>query len=179
MESVKIKQKNSFKTLGEKFGYKNPLSAPSLVKVVLSVGTGKKVKADKKFNDHVLDRMGKIAGQKAVLRLSKKSIASFKLRQGEAIGVMVTLRGKKMFDFLDKLFNVAFPRTKDFRGVTATSVDHLGNMTLGIKEHTIFPEIQDEDIKDVFSFAVSIVTTAKSKDEAVAFLAMLGMPFTK
>lgn len=179
MKSVKEIESKSFETLKGKFGYTNPLSAPRLVKVVVTVGTGKGIKNNKNFNDHVSDRLAKITGQKAAIRKAKKAIASFKTRQGDPIGVLVTLRGKKMYDFLDKLLNVAFPRTKDFRGVNISGVDQLGNMSLGIKEHTIFPEIKDEELKDVFSLGVNIVTTAGSKQEAEEFLKMIGMPFAK
>jgi len=177
--SVKEIEATAFKSMSGEFGYKNPLSAPRLVKVVVSVGTGKGIKNNKNFNDLVLDRLAKITGQKGSIRKAKKAIASFKTRQGDAIGVVVTLRAKKMYDFLDKLLKVAFPRTKDFRGVNISGVDQLGNMSLGIKEHTIFPEIKDEELKDVFSLGLSIVTTAGSKKEAEAFLKLIGMPFVK
>lgn len=177
--TVRDLEAKSFETMKSEFGYTNKLSAPRLVKVVVSVGTGKGIKNNKNWNDLVSDRLAKITGQKAALRKAKKAIASFKTRQGDVIGVVVTLRAKKMYEFLDKLLNVAFPRTKDFRGVNISGVDQLGNMSLGIKEHTIFPEIKDEELKDVFSLGVSIVTTAKSKKEAEQFLRMIGMPFAK
>jgi large subunit ribosomal protein L5 len=179
MKTVKELEQKSFETLKNEFGYSNPLSAPRLVKVVVSVGTGKGIKNNKNFNDLVSDRLTKITGQKPAIRKAKKAIASFKTRQGDAIGVVVTLRGKKMYDFLEKLLNVAFPRTKDFRGVNISGVDQLGNMSLGIKEHTIFPEIKDEELKDIFSLGISIVTTARSKKEAEGFLKIIGMPFAK
>lgn len=179
MKTTKELEKKSFETLKTQFGYTNPLSAPRLVKVVVSVGTGKGIKNNKHFNDLVSDRLAKITGQKAAIRRAKKAIASFKSRQGDPIGVVVTLRGKRMYDFLDKLLNVAFPRTKDFRGVNISGVDQLGNMSLGIKEHTIFPEIKDEELKDVFSLGVNVVTTARSKKEAEEFLRLVGMPFAK
>lgn len=179
MQSVKELESKSFDTLKGEFGYSNKLSAPRLVKVVVSVGTGKGIKNNKNWNDHVSNRIAKITGQLPAIRKAKKAIASFKTRQGDAIGVVVTLRGKMMYDFLEKLLKVAFPRTKDFRGVNISGVDQLGNMSLGIKEHTIFPEIKDEELKDVFSLGVSIVTTARSKKEAEEFLKLLGMPFVK
>ncbi len=177
--SVKELEAKAFETLKSEFGYKNKLSAPRLVKVVLSVGTGKSLKNNKNFNDLVLDRLAKITGQKASVRKAKKSIASYKTREGDVIGVMVTLRNKKMYDFLDVLLKFSLPRTKDFRGVNISGVDQLGNMTLGIKEHTIFPEIKDEELKDVFGMAITIVTTSKSKKEAESFLRLIGMPFIK
>jgi large subunit ribosomal protein L5 len=179
MKSVKELESKSFETMKNEFGYTNPLSAPRLVKVVVSVGTGKGIKNNKNFNDLVSDRLAKITGQKGAIRKAKKAIASFKTRQGDAIGVVVTLRGKRMYNFLDKLLNTAFPRTKDFRGVNISGVDQLGNMSLGIKEHTIFPEIKDEEIKDVFSLGVNIVTTTRSKKEAEVFFKTIGMPFAK
>jgi large subunit ribosomal protein L5 len=115
MKNIKTKESEAFTALKEKFGYKNVLAAPRFTKVVLSVGTGKMMKNDRKANDRVVDRLGKITGQKASLRSAKKSIASFKLREGEPIGAMVTLRGKKMYDFLDRFINISLPRTKDFR----------------------------------------------------------------
>jgi large subunit ribosomal protein L5 len=179
MKSVKILEQESYDMMKGDFGYTNKLSAPHLTKIVISVGTGSGLKKDRNRNVLVVDRLTKITGQKAALRAAKKSVASFKLREGEAIGAIVTLRGKRMYDFLDKLIKIAFPRTKDFRGIPESNVDTLGNMTTGIKEHTIFPEIQDEELKDVFSLAISIVTTAKSKDEALRFFKSIGMPFKK
>ena len=169
--------KGSFSVLKEKFGYKNPMQAPVLSKLVISTGTGS-IK-DKKKIELVADRLAKITGQKPATRTSKKSIASFKVRQGDLVGYQITLRGKRMCDFVDKLIHIALPRTKDFRGITKTAVDQMGNYTLGIKEHTIFPETADEDLKDVFGFAITIVTTSKNKEETLAFMEYLGFPFKK
>lgn len=179
METTREKLKKVFDTLKGEFGYKNKMAAPKLSKIVLSVGTGSKIKMDKNRNDFIVDRIGKIAGQKPSTRQAKKSIASFKLREGDKIGVMVTLRGEKMYSFVDKLINIALPRTKDFRGISATGLDNIGNLTIGIKEHTIFPETGDEELKDVFGFAVTFVTTAKTKAEAKSFFEYLGIPFKK
>lgn len=179
MKSIKEISKESFDSLKGEFGYKNKLEAPSLVKISISVGTGTLMKKDPKKNDFVLDRIAKITGQKGSLRPAKKSVASFKIRQGDPVGVLVTLRGDNMYAFLDKLFNIALPRTKDFRGIETKIVDSMGNATLSIKEHTIFPETNDEELKDVFGFAITIGTTAKSKAEALAFLKLLGLPFKK
>src|SRR6185295_6325286 len=121
-------------------------------------------------------RLARITGQKAAPRGAKKSVASFKVRKGDVVGYQVTLRGARMYDFLNKLVHIALPRTRDFRGLSPKSIDTLGNITLGIKENTIFPESQDEDLKDVFGFAVTIGTTAKNKKEAEAFLRHLGLP---
>lgn len=176
---VEVKQKLAFEKLAKEFGYKNMLAAPRLVKVTISVATGTGMKKDKKRNDLVIDRLTKITGQRPTLRKAKQAVASFKTRIGDPIGVAVTLRGARMFGFLDKLLNVSLPRTKDFRGVNRTSVDNIGNLTFGIKEHTIFPEIHDEELKDVFGMAVTLGTTAKTKDEATKFLELIGVPFKK
>lgn len=181
MKHLTVKEKNSlfFEKMKDVFHYKGSLSGPLLKKVVINVGTGTGVKKDKNRNEHVMDRLSKITGQKPAKKGAKKSIASFKIRQGDPVGVMVTLRGDRMYSFLEKLFNVALPRTKDFRGINRTAVDNIGNITIGIKEHTIFPETADEDIKDVFGLSVTIVSTAKSKEEGFAFYEFLGVPFKK
>ncbi|MEK7609787.1 MAG: 50S ribosomal protein L5 [Patescibacteria group bacterium] len=169
--------KDSFKALKEKLSLKNPMQAPRLVKVVISNGFGS-VK-DKKKIELIADRLAKITGQKPVTRITKKAIASFKTRQGDAIGYQVTLRGPRMHEFLDRLINIALPRTKDFRGLSRTSVDEMGNLTIGIKEHTIFPETSDEDLKDVFGFAITIVTTSSDKKQTLAFLEHIGLPMKR
>jgi large subunit ribosomal protein L5 len=179
METTKEKQKKAYTTMKPEFGYKSVMSAPKLVKVVVATGTGSAVKRDKNRNDFVVGRIAKITGQKPALRSAKKSIASFKIRQGDPVGVMVTLRGARMYSFLDKLINVAIPRTKDFRGIETKIVDAIGNLTMSIKEHTIFPETGDEELKDVFGMAVTIVTTAKTKKEALEFFKLIGIPFKK
>jgi large subunit ribosomal protein L5 len=179
MKSVKEKEQKAFETMKEAFGYTNKMAAPKMTKVVVNVGTGSGAKKDKNRNDMVSGRIAKITGQKPSLRGAKKSVASFKLRQGDPIGVMVTLRGARMYGFLDKLFNVSIPRTKDFRGLNRTAVDDIGNMTLSIKEHTIFPETVDEEIKDVFGLSITLVTTAKTKPEATEFFQLIGVPFKK
>lgn len=177
MEPIKEKQKKAYDALKGAFGYKNKMAAPKIVKVVVSSGTGSS--KDKARNGLVMDRLAKITGQKPAPRGAKKSIASFKVRQGDTVGFMVTLRGGRMYGFLDKLVNVAIPRMRDFRGLNRKAIDELGNFTLGIKEHTIFPETADEDLKDVFGIAITIVTTAKSREEAEAFFGVLGIPFKK
>jgi large subunit ribosomal protein L5 len=169
--------KNSFTGMKEKFGWKNPMQAPRLVKVVVSTGIGS-IK-DKKKIELISDRLGKITGQKASLRGAKKSIATFKSRTGDPSGYQITLRGKRMADFLDRLIHVALPRTKDFRGISRSAVDEMGNYTLGVREHTIFPETSDEDLKDVFGLGITVVTTSKEKPETLSFLEYLGFPFKK
>ena len=177
MESVKEKQKKAFVELKEKFGYKNSMAAPKITKVVINSSTGSA--KDRKRNDLLVDRMAKITGQRPALTSAKKSIATFKLREGDKIGVAVTLRGGKMLGFLDKLINVAIPRTRDFRGLEKKGIDEMGNYTMGIKEHSIFPETSEEDLRDIFGMSVTVVTTAKSRDEAQTFLELIGFPFKK
>lgn len=177
MKNVKEKQKEIFSELKEKFGYKNMMQSPKLVKVIVSSGVGST--KDKARLEIVSDRLSKISGQKASKKSAKKSIASFKVREGDTSGFQVTLRGDRMYGFLDKLIMVAFPRTKDFRGLPISSIDDMGNCTLGLREHTVFPETTDEELKDVFGLAVTIVTTAKNREEAEAFLRGIGVPFVK
>ena len=179
METVKQKEKKAFEALKSKYGYKSVMSAPRIKKVVVAVGTGSGIKRDKDRNKFVMDRLAKITGQKPATRGAKKSIASFKIRIGDPIGVMVTLRGARMYGFLDKLINVAIPRTKDFRGIERKVVDNIGKMTMSVKEHTIFPETGDEDIKDIFGLGITIVSTAKNKAEATDFFELIGIPFKK
>lgn len=179
MQSVKEIQKTAYDKMAKEFGYKNKLQAPKLVKIVVATGTGSGMKRDRNRNDLVLDRLAKITGQKPAIRQAKKSIASFKIRQGDEVGVVVTLRGFRMYSFLDKFIHVALPRTKDFRGLETKSIDDIGNVTFAIREHTIFPETSDEDLKDVFGLSLTIVTTAKSREEAKTFLEILGLPFKK
>lgn len=176
MELTRQKQDNAFKDLG---GYKTKLAAPRLTKIVISSGTGTGMKKDRNKNDAIMDRLTRITGQRPTVRSAKKSVASFKVREGDPIGVAVTLRGARMNHFLDKLIHIAIPRTKDFRGIDPKAVDNIGNMTLGIKEHTIFPETSDEDLKDVFGFAITLVSTARGRDEALKFFTYLGIPFKK
>lgn len=158
-------------------GYKNPMQKPRIQKVVISVGVGSF--KDKNKMKVVEDRLAKITGQKAAPRGAKVSIATFKSREGDIVGYQVTLRGARMRDFLEKLIHIALPRTKDFRGINQSGADEMGNYTLGIKEHTIFPETSDEELKDVFGMAVTIVTSAKSKEEVLKLLNHLGFPFKK
>ncbi len=177
METTQTRIKSAFKTLGAEFGYKNVMQSPRVEKVVISVGTGRV--QDKVKIALIQDRLARITGQKASPRPAKQSIASFKLREGDIIGYQTTLRGSRMIHFLDKLIHLALPRTRDFHGLKVTAIDEMGNYTIGIKEHTIFPECGDEEIKDVFSLAITIVTTTNDKKEAEAFLRHLGLPLQK
>ena len=171
------KQKNAFETLKGEFGYPNTMASPRLLKIVVSSGVGKA--RDKNRSALVADRLARITGQKAAPRAARKSIASFKLREGEIVGFQVTLRGKRMYEFLDKLIHIALPRTRDFRGLSATAIDEMGNYTLGIRENSIFPETSEEDLKDVFGFSITLVSTAQNKTEAEAFYRHLGLPLKK
>jgi len=174
MSITKERQQSAYLALKETFGYTSPMQGPRIAKVVVSTGVGKK--RDKKQIELIEDRLAKITGQKPAARGAKISIASFKVREGDTVGLQVTLRGARMYNFLDKLIHIALPRTRDFRGLSPRAIDEMGNFTVGIREHTIFPETSDEDLKDVFGFAVTIVTTAKDKQEAEAFLRHLGFP---
>jgi len=176
---MKMKEKvnKSFKDLKETLKLKNVMQAPKIMKVVVNSGVGSMV--DKKKIDIVLDRLAKITGQKPIKRGAKKSIATFKSREGDIVGVQATLRGEKMWSFLDRLFNIALPRTKDFRGISPLAIDEMGNYTLSVKEHTVFPETADEDLKDVFGFSATIVTNLKDKSSALEFFKALDFPFKK
>ncbi|MCG2694567.1 50S ribosomal protein L5 [Candidatus Parcubacteria bacterium] len=177
MESLKLKKNKIFDLMKKDFGYLNVMQTPKITKIVLNVGTGST--SDKKKVELIENRMAKITGQKPAPRKAKQSIAAFKLREGSEIGYQVTLRGPRMVNFFDKLVNVALPRTKDFRGLSKKGVDAVGNYTLGIKDHTIFTEASDEELKNVFGMSITIVTTAKTRDEAIALLSNLGWPFKK
>lgn len=177
METMKKRLGNVYDSLKGTFDYKNVMQAPRIEKVVVSVGTGKV--DDKAKITLIQDRLARITGQKASPRPARLSIASFKLREGDIVGYQVTMRGNRMHNFLDKLIHVALPQTRDFRGLKVTAIDEMGNITLGIKEHTIFPECADEDIRDVFSLAITIVTTATTKAEAEALLRFIGLPLKK
>jgi len=174
MTAIKERIDEVLSLMDEKFNLKNRLAAPRLVKVVISSGAG--TMRDAKRRDFIIDRLTRIAGQRASVRGAKKSIAGFKIRQGDSVGAVVTLRGKIMYDFLDKLINIAIPRMRDFQGIPESGVDDVGNLTIGIPEHTIFPETSDEDLRDVFGLSVTIVTTAKKREVAVLFLKHIGFP---
>ena len=167
-------QQKTFAALKEGQGYENVMQAPKVTKVIVSIGVGS-VK-DKKRQEFIASRLARITGQKPAPRTTRKSIATFKTRVGDLAGYQVTLRGKHGEDFLQKLIHVALPRTKDFRGISPKAIDEMGNITIGIKEHTVFPETADEDAKDVFGLAVTIGTTATNAKEAEAFLRYIGVP---
>ncbi|WP_162685285.1 50S ribosomal protein L5 [Spiroplasma sp. BIUS-1] len=158
--------------------YKSIMQVPKITKVVINMGIGDAVHDTKKLDDAVLE-LQQITGQKPLVTKAKKSLAVFKLREGMPIGAKVTLRGKRMYEFLDKLISVALPRVRDFRGVPKTSFDKQGNYTMGIKEQIIFPEIDYDKVKKVRGMDITIVTTATNKDESFALLQKMGMPFVK
>jgi len=164
--------------LKEKFGYKNIMEVPKLEKIVLSLRLGKEKDNAKTFNTAV-DELSLIAGQKAVVTYAKKSVANFKLRQGQKIGAKVTLRGEKMYEFFDRLISVALPRVRDFQGLSTTSFDGRGNYSFGVKEQIIFPEIVYDKIDAVRGFDIMMITTAKSNEEALELLKLMGVPFKK
>jgi len=164
--------------LSEEFGYKNVMQVPKLQKIVLSRGVGAAV-ADKKLVDHAVDELSLISGQKALSTLSKKDVASFKLRKGMPIGAKVTLRGDKMYEFFDRLVTAALPRVRDFQGVKADGFDGRGNYNLGIQEQIIFPEIDIDKVNKIAGMDITFVTSAETDKEAKSLLNELGMPFKK
>ena len=169
-------QKEVAPAIAKEFGIENPMAVPRLSKIVLNMGMGEAV-ANAKILDTAAEELRAIAGQKPVITKAKKSIASFKLRQGMPIGVMVTLRGEQMYEFFDRLVSVALPRVRDFRGVSPKAFDGRGNYTIGIREQLIFPEIDFNKVDKMRGLNVSIVTTARDDDQARALLKALGMPF--
>ncbi|CAA7600153.1 Ribosomal protein L5 [Acididesulfobacillus acetoxydans] len=162
--------------LQQKFGYKNVMQIPKMEKIVINVGVGENIQNSKAIDAAVGD-LTKISGQRPIVTRAKKSIAAFKLREGMAIGTKVTLRGERMYEFMDRLLNVALPRVRDFRGVSAKSFDGRGNYTLGLKEQIIFPEIEYDKIDKVRGMNVVFVTTAQTDEEARELLRLFGMPF--
>ena len=164
--------------LTEEFGYKNVMQVPKLQKIVISKGVGAAV-ADKKLIDHAVDEITKISGQKAVATISKKDVASFKLRKGMPIGAKVTLRGERMYEFLDRLVTSALPRVRDFNGIKANGFDGRGNYNLGITEQIIFPEIDIDKVNKISGMDISFVTSAETDKEAKSLLTELGLPFKK
>ena len=176
-ESLKTKYDKEVKqALKEKFGYKKHLQIPKLHNIVLNMGVGE-ASHNSKIAEAIEAQLTKIAGQKCVITKAKKSIATYKLREGMPVGAMATLRGERMYDFLQKLICVVFPRIRDFRGISAKSFDGRGNYTLGLKEQALFPEITYEEVDLVKGMNVSIITTAETDDEARELLRLLGMPF--
>ncbi len=171
-------KKEVIPALKEELGYRNDLSVPRLEKVVISMGTGQGLK-EPRFNEVAENTLKRITGQKPVKTTAKKSIAAFKIRKGMNIGLKVTLRGKRMYDFVDKLINVSLPRIRDFRGLEAKMFDGQGNINIGFKEHLAFPEIKSDEVEKIHGLEVTIVTTAKTDKEGLALLKKLGFPIKK
>lgn len=164
--------------LKEKFAFTNVMQIPRMTQVVLNVGIGRHTK-EQAYADNVVKTLTAITGQKPVLTKAKKSIASFKVREGQVIGVKVSLRGARMYDFIEKLVNVSFPRMKDFRGISDKMIDRTGNLTIGVKEHTAFPEIKADDIDNVHGLEICISTTATERESGLELFRLLGFPFKK
>lgn len=173
-------QKDVIPAMKEKFSYKNNMAVPKIEKVTINVGLSRAVtEKDPKFIDLVKDSLNKIAGQKAVETTARKSIAGFKIREGLVVGLMITLRGQRMYDFLDKLINIALPRTRDFRGIPLSSIDGSGNLSIGIREHLIFPEIKVEDVQKIHGLQIIITTTARDKEKGAELFKLLGFPLQR
>jgi large subunit ribosomal protein L5 len=171
-------KKEAIPAMQEKFGYKSIMAVPKIEKVVLNVGVGS-VLREEPTQKLVARDLAAITGQKALPTIAKRAISAFKVREGMVVGYKVTLRGKRMFDFLSRLINVVIPRMRDFRGLESKSVDKSGNLSIGIREHIIFPEISEEEIKRIFGLEITVVTNAKSKEEALELFRLLGFPIKK
>jgi large subunit ribosomal protein L5 len=170
-------RKEVIPAMREKFGYKNIMAVPKIEKVVINTGYGRKaVLRDVAAIEKIKADLSKLTGQKPAVRKAKKSISGFKVRQGMEIGAVVTLRGKRMYDFIDRLISIALPRSRDFHGLDSKSFDEGGSLNIGIKEHSVFPEITYESLKDIFGLEVSVVTTAKSREEGMELLRLMGFP---
>lgn len=176
--STKIKYKEqSIPEIKKELDFKNDLAVPRIVKVVINSGTGKIVKENEKVEE-IVKTLEAISGQKAVRVKAKKAISGFKVRKGMEIGVKVTLRGKMMWNFIDRLINFSLPRTRDFQGISRKSIDENGNLNIGIKEQVIFPEVVPEKIKHIFSLQINVVSTAKDRKEGIALYKSLGFPIS-
>ena len=178
MTLLKDKLKKSFEALKGKIRITNVMQSPKIDKIIISVGVGK-FRQDKKKIEIIENRLLRITGQKPIPCVAKKSIAAFKLREGDIVGYKVTLRGKRMRSFFDRFLNIALPRTRDFRGINRNSVDPMGNLTIGIRESTIFPELSDEDITNIFGLAVSLISNMPDRQKSFDFFEYLGIPFKK
>lgn len=165
-------------TLKQQFGYTNDLQVPRVSKITVNSGTGKGLQ-DEKYLETVVNTLTRITGQKPTQNKARKSISAFKVREGMIVGVSVTLRGTRMYDFLEKVINVALPRVRDFQGIDQKAVDEGGNLTIGFKEHTVFPEIRTDEVESIHGLQVVITTTAAHREEGVALLTALGIPFKK
>lgn len=174
-------QKEAVPEMMKKFGYKSNMAVPKIKKVSINTGFGKEVvgksgEEQKKFQEAILDQLSLISGQRAVLTRAKKAIASFKIREGMAIGAMVTLRGQRMYDFLERIINVVLPRSRDFRGIDSNSMDRQGNLTIAMKEYIAFPEVLAEKARQIFGLEITVVTNARNRQESLELLKLLGFP---
>ncbi len=179
MNSLQEKYKKQvMPALKEKFGYKNVNATPKIIKVIVNVGTSHGLK-DPKFNEFVENTLVRITGQKPVKTLAKQSISNFKIRKGQIVGMMVTMRGHRMYDFVDKLVNITFPRIRDFRGLDPKHIDKFGNLNLGFKENISFPEIKSDEVERLHGLQITLTTSAKSREEGLELFKLLGFPFIK
>jgi len=181
MKHISIKEKYSKEAvvaMKEKFGFKNILQVPQIEKVIVNAGIGKYIN-DSGIVKDIVASMEEITGQKAILTKSRKSIAGFKIRDGLEVGIKTTLRGKRMWQFIDRLVSSAIPRIKDFQGIKNSSIDANGNLNIGLKDQTIFPEVMAEDVKHTFSFQIVVVTDAKNREEGMELFRVLGFPIIK
>jgi len=171
-------QKEIVPKLKEQFAYKNALLVPRLQKVVINIGFGKHTK-EKEAISVIEQSLTKISGQKPIMTKAKKSISAFKVREGMVIGAVATLRGERMYDFVEKLINVSFPRVRDFRGIRDKAIDRTGNMTIGLKDYSCFPELRAEDIDQIYGLEICLNTSAKNREEGLALFNAFGFPFKK
>lgn len=177
-------EKEVIPSMMDKFGYTNPMAVPKVEKVVVNTGFGSLVSDKtsgerKKIYEAILKDLSSITGQYPLLTRAKKSISGFKIRQGLPVGAQVTLRGKRMYDFLERIIHITLPRSRDFEGISSQSIDRGGNLTIAIREHIAFPEILPEKVKAIFGLEITVVTTAKNKDEGLELLKLLGLPIKK
>jgi large subunit ribosomal protein L5 len=184
MENIKKQQNLAVKELTDEFNYSSPMAAPRLTKVTINVGIGEKIKGmatdkAKQTVDYVVNEIALITGQKPVVTKAKKSISGFDIREGDPVGVKVTLRDERMFNFLEKLINVVLPGLRDFRGLDSSKIDQAGNFTLGVEEHISFPEIPADERDDILSLQLTVTNTAKTKEEGLKLLTKIGFPFKK
>ncbi|MDP2648151.1 MAG: 50S ribosomal protein L5 [Candidatus Yanofskybacteria bacterium] len=171
-------RKNVIPALQKQFGLKNVMAVPKVQKVTVNTGIGRMLKDDKAIEKAERD-LALLTGQKPVFRKAKKSIASFKVREGVPVGISVTIRGKRMYDFLDRLISIALPMSKDFRGIDIKNIDTHGNLNLGIKEHSIFPEVTYDTLKDIFGLQVTVTTNAKNREQGIELFRLMGFPIKK
>jgi large subunit ribosomal protein L5 len=184
MKLKDIYQKEVIPAMREKFAYKSVMAVPKIEKVVVNTGIGKLAVAktseeQKKLFSSILEDLAAITGQKAVLTKAKQSISTFKIREGMAVGAKVSLRGKRMYDFLERLINIAFPRVRDFRGIDLKSFDQKGNLTIAFKEHSVFPEISPEKTRVIFGFEITVVTSTNNREQSIELLRLMGFPLKK